>query len=163
MTYTAFIALGANLGEPAKTFQRALRLIADRVGPVLQQSSWHTTDPVVLPGDDPKAHPQFLNGAIQVATELEPEELLSHLLAIEAELGRHRIPGERWQPRIIDLDIIAIDSLTIESPALVIPHPQMHTRLFVLEPLLEIAPDWRHPVLQRSVSELRQSVLDSTP
>jgi 2-amino-4-hydroxy-6-hydroxymethyldihydropteridine diphosphokinase len=95
-----------------------------------------------------------LNGAAQVRTTLSPQLLLQLLLTIEGELGRARRSGERNAPRTVDLDILFYEGRVIQEEGLCVPHPRLHQRRFVLEPLAQIAPHLRHPVLQRTVSEL---------
>jgi 2-amino-4-hydroxy-6-hydroxymethyldihydropteridine diphosphokinase len=149
------IALGANLGEREQTFAAALELISRLVGVVRKRSSWYQTKPLLHPLCTVTSQPDFLNGVVEVESELEPAAVLAQLLAIEERLGRVRnretIP---WAPRIIDLDLIAAGDLVICGPALKVPHPEMHKRLFVLEPMCEVAPQWKHPLLRRTAAEL---------
>ncbi|MEM8712986.1 MAG: 2-amino-4-hydroxy-6-hydroxymethyldihydropteridine diphosphokinase, partial [Planctomycetota bacterium] len=144
--HTAAIALGANLGEPERTFKRALSLLErDHEVTLLRRSHWHATDPV-----GPAKQDGYTNGAILVETPLEPAALLGALRSIEAHLGRDRATEERWGPRVLDLDLLYVlnaagDSASVRSEDLVLPHPRMEERLFVLAPLAEIAPDQRLP------------------
>lgn len=94
----------------------------------------------------------YLNQVLVVETHLAPRELLTAIKLIEAELGR--TPEARWAPREIDIDLLAYDDVVMVDESLTLPHPQMDARVFVLAPLCEIAPDWRHPVLGRSAREL---------
>jgi 2-amino-4-hydroxy-6-hydroxymethyldihydropteridine diphosphokinase len=100
----------------------------------------------------PKDSPAFLNGVVEIQTVLEPEALLDRLLEIERQLGRVR--REKWEPRAIDLDLILYGDRITDTPNLKIPHPLMHERRFVLEPLTEIAPNVVHPVLKTSAKDL---------
>jgi 2-amino-4-hydroxy-6-hydroxymethyldihydropteridine diphosphokinase len=100
----------------------------------------------------PPDSPPFLNAAAELETTLAPAELLQSLLGIEQSLGRVR--REKWEPRIIDMDLLLYGDEVIDAPQLNVPHPLMHERRFVLEPLNEIAPDVMHPVLKRSIREL---------
>ena len=150
---TVIIALGSNLGDRWAALDLAVRKIENRIGAVVRRSTWIETEPLLDPAD-PAPQPYFLNGVVLVSSSTGPEEIFSRLQAIEAELGRSREGARRWAPRTIDLDIIGIGSLVVEIPDLVIPHPQMHLRSFVLEPLFEVWPDWVHPKLQRSCAEL---------
>lgn len=135
MTSTAWLSLGANIGEPVAQLAEAVRRIGAHDGiTVIAQSSvlstkpWGKTD-----------QPDFANMAIGVETTLKPLELLDAVLSIELEMGRVR--KEVWGPRLIDIDIIAYDRLEIKVPRLTVPHPYAHERDFVLTPLREIAPD----------------------
>jgi len=111
-------------------------------------SAFHNSAPIGGPPDQP----DYLNAVAEIETDLEPEELLAKLQEIENTLGRER--KERHGPRTIDLDIILMGETTVDGPTLTIPHPLMHQREFVLEPLCELAPDARHPLLQRTAEEL---------
>ena len=147
---TAYLALGANLGDRRDTLDEALRRLRERGIDVVSVSSFIETDPV---GGSP-GQGRYLNGAACVRTGLAPRELLDLLLEIEGELGRVRQPGERNEPRTIDLDILFYGDRIIEEEGLCVPHPRLHRRVFVLEPLAQIAPEWVHPVLGKSVAEL---------
>lgn len=135
-TTTAYIGLGANLGEREQTILEALRRIDDTPQTwLLNVSKTIETDPVGY--DD---QPRFLNAVTSVATALSPRELLEGLLRIERDLGRVRGQGPRYGPRTIDLDLLLYGDEIIDEPELQVPHPRMHERRFVLEPLAEIAP-----------------------
>ena len=139
---TAFIGLGANLGDRSATLSAALDRL-DRVEGirVVTRSSFHETAPV----GGPAGQPMYLNAAAKLETTLEPHALLSVLQQIELEFGRQRL--ERWGPRTLDLDLLLYDSLVIETPELTLPHPLMHERPFVLAPLAEIAPEGHSQLL----------------
>ncbi|MEW6388699.1 MAG: 2-amino-4-hydroxy-6-hydroxymethyldihydropteridine diphosphokinase [Thermodesulfobacteriota bacterium] len=144
----AYIGLGANLGDPPRQLQEALvRLGEVEEVEVLQVSAFYLTPPLGPPGQ-----PWYVNGVAQIRTRLTPEELFRVLLRIEKEMGRVR--GERWGPRLIDLDLLLYDGEILAGPALVVPHPEMHRRAFVMVPLAEIAPQAWHPVLQKTIAEL---------
>ncbi|MGJ5815177.1 2-amino-4-hydroxy-6-hydroxymethyldihydropteridine diphosphokinase [Paludibaculum fermentans] len=149
-----YLGLGSNLGDKAANLATALDRIA-AFSTVLAVSSFHATDPVGYLDQD-----RFLNAAAHVSTDLEPAAFLARLLETELSLGRVRtiVNG----PRIIDLDILLWDSLVIDTPGLSVPHPRMHQRLFVLDPLVEIAPDALHPRLQRTIRQLRETLHSST-
>jgi 2-amino-4-hydroxy-6-hydroxymethyldihydropteridine diphosphokinase len=140
---TVLIGLGANLpsrvGPPKATLEAALVLFADHGVTVIGRSSWYVTTPV--PASD---QPLFVNGVARVTTELAPLDLLAAILSIERAFGRERsVPNAA---RCLDLDILSYDAVTMSGPALTLPHPRMTDRLFVLAPLAELAPEWRHPL-----------------
>ena len=144
----AYIGLGANLGNPQQQLAAALaRLDAVEEVEVLKISAFYRNPPL-----GPPDQPWYVNAVAQVRTRLEPEELMRVLQQLEQDLGRVR--GERWGPRIIDLDLLLYDGLVMNGPGLVLPHPEMHRRAFVLVPLAEIAPEAWHPVLEKTAGEL---------
>jgi len=152
---SVIVALGSNIGEREEFLRKAVEEIQRLVGELKQASSSYQTAPLLLPGYDGPAVNDYLNMVVEVSTELCPERLLATLLEIEKDLGRNRaLETSRWMSRVIDLDIIFYGDQIIESETLRIPHPEMHKRDFVLKPLLEIAPDWKHPRLGKLVSEL---------
>lgn len=137
---TAFIALGANLGEPRRALEKALESIGDlSQTELLSVSSFYRTAPVDSSG------PDYVNAVAKVRTSLEPEELLSALFEIERLAHRVRPAGVRNAPRTLDLDLLLYDARTRNTDFLVLPHPRMHERAFVLVPLVEIEPDCRIP------------------
>lgn len=151
----AVVALGANLGDRERTLARAVERLGREVGEVVAVSRLTLTEPLTLPDDPATTYPPYLNGAVLLRTGLAPETILDRLQAIEAALGRDRAAeGGRWRPRVVDLDLIAVEDLVLDTPKLVLPHPEMHRRRFVLEPMAELWPDWRHPRLGRTVAEL---------
>ena len=158
--HVAFIALGANLpssvGEPADTVRAAIARLAG-LGEVVARSSLYRTAPVGYTDQ-----PTFINAAVMLHTRLAPHALLQALMAIERAFGRDRSRQIPKGPRTIDLDLLLFDQLVLGSQALTLPHPAMHERRFVLEPLAEIAPDWVHPILHHTIRELLQPLL-STP
>jgi 2-amino-4-hydroxy-6-hydroxymethyldihydropteridine diphosphokinase len=140
------IALGSNVGDRHTTLQSAISLLQFIVDN-LRSSSFLDTPYV---GDD--AQPSVLNAAVVGVTALEAHPLLEQLLTIEQDFGRTRPYG--GAPRTLDLDLILYGEAVIEEPSLVVPHPRFRERRFVLEPLAEIAPDWRDPVSRKTVAEL---------
>lgn len=132
----AFIGLGANLGDPPAQLHKALQLLSQRSGVQLKnQSSFYRSAPLGPPG---QAH--YCNAVAAIETTLSPQDLLKTLLDIERAMGRER-SGQRWQPRLIDLDLLLYGDQQIDVPGLRVPHPEMHKRNFVLVPLAEIAPE----------------------
>jgi len=146
-----YIGLGSNLGDRHKNCLAAVERLRQNGLLVTRQSSLHETKPWGL-----TEQPDFINMAVEAETDLGPAELLELLKIIEKDMGRRG--AERWGPRVIDLDILLYDALTLNSESLTIPHALMHEREFVLKPLSEIAGDMVHPVLGRKISDLLASV-----
>ncbi|WP_113662760.1 2-amino-4-hydroxy-6-hydroxymethyldihydropteridine diphosphokinase [Pedobacter nanyangensis] len=149
----AYLLLGTNLGNRAHNLTAAISYIEKEVGVVFAQSgvyetaAWGKTD-----------QPNFLNQAIAVKSTLSPMELLQTLLGIEQKMGRVRL--ERWGQRLIDIDLIFYADLVLDSQALQLPHPEMHKRRFVLEPLNEIAENFIHPIFGEKVSAILANLTD---
>lgn len=140
----AYLGLGANLGDRLHTLREAVRLIRQLPGSMLVDAKDVSSLYETSPHEVTDAQPPYLNAVVRIATALSPQELLARLSAIEQSLGRIRT--HRGASRIIDLDLLLYDDLVIYTPDLILPHPRLHLRRFVLEPLAEIAPTLRHPV-----------------
>jgi 2-amino-4-hydroxy-6-hydroxymethyldihydropteridine diphosphokinase len=146
---SVYISMGSNLGDRVEMLRRGLdELDQLHTTQVIRLSSIYDTEPV---GE--MDQPRFLNAVVMLETELEPQVLLWNLLLIERRLGRVRT--RRWAPRQLDLDILLYGDQVIDEPGLMVPHPLMHERAFVLVPLAELAPELVHPVLELTIAELR--------
>ena len=162
-----FLGLGANLHDengrlPRDTLLAAVDVLAQKGLEVEAVAPWYESEPVPATSEQP----WYVNGVLAVETDLSPSSLMAVLLDVEAQFGRDRT--KKWAPRIIDLDILSYGSTILPSKVrwaagvkgkeLVIPHPYMHERRFVLAPLADIAPTWRHPVLGKTAEELLGSL-----
>jgi 2-amino-4-hydroxy-6-hydroxymethyldihydropteridine diphosphokinase len=146
MNHTVYLSLGSNLGKRAANLKEAISSLPPQMeikarSKVYETPPWGYTD-----------QPNFLNQVVKVNTYVEPEPLLKHLKRLEVALGRKE--SFQYGPRLIDIDILFYDTLVLETPVLVLPHPQVHKRGFVLLPMMDIAPDLVHPVLEKSIREL---------
>jgi dihydroneopterin aldolase/2-amino-4-hydroxy-6-hydroxymethyldihydropteridine diphosphokinase len=146
-----YIGIGSNLGDRKENCLHAIELLQKKGITVTKRSSFYETEPWGL-----KDQPRFLNMAIEIETKHNPEKLLSILKNIEKRIGRKK--SSKWGPRLIDLDILLFDNITLNKDNLKIPHPLMHERDFVLRPLCEIAPDVDHPSLKSSINELMKNL-----
>lgn len=144
----AYVGLGSNLGDRARHIFDGVRLLLDRVGARARLSPLYETDPVGY-----LDQPSFLNGVLELEGALPgPHDLLAHCLEVEARLGRARAIANG--PRTLDLDLLVVGERRVADDRLTLPHPRMHERRFVLEPLADLAPDLRHPALGLTVREL---------
>jgi 2-amino-4-hydroxy-6-hydroxymethyldihydropteridine diphosphokinase len=145
---TAYIALGSNLGDRAKTLSAAIDRL-ENLGTITAKSSIFETEPVGY-----QNQPPFLNAVVALETTANPAALLASLLALEREMGRDRQHGLRNGPRTLDLDLLLVGNAVLSSEDLTLPHPALDQRRFVLAPLAEIAPDVRHPQTHKTMAEL---------
>ena len=156
MPHRAFIGIGSNLGDRKANYLEAVERIQKLPGTrIVKQSSLYESEPH---GD---ATTWFVNAVIEIETEAAPEELLKRLKAIETTMGRKRVRGKRWGSRVIDLDILFYNNAIIDKRNLKIPHPEVPNRKFVLAPLSELAPQFIHPKLSATVTELLTGVKDT--
>ena len=152
---TAYLSLGSNLGDRAAHIEDALARLAEAGVAVRRRSSLYETQPVGT-----TAQRWFVNCIAEIETELMPLALLHLLKRIEREMGRNPSTGRQPTARLIDIDIVAVGQLVADSPELTLPHPRLAERRFVLQPLFELAPDWRHPITRLSVSEMLSALGD---
>ncbi len=147
---TVYLGIGSNLGNKEANCERAISLLKESGVKVTTCSSPIETEPWGV-----EDQPRFINMVVQAETSLKPLELLGALKNIESQMGRAMTCAQlRWGPRVIDLDILLYGDTLLDSPELTVPHRHMHQRAFVLEPLLEIAPNLLHPVLNKTITQL---------
>ncbi|MCK6439108.1 MAG: 2-amino-4-hydroxy-6-hydroxymethyldihydropteridine diphosphokinase [Planctomycetes bacterium] len=152
--YIAYIGLGSNLGDRAANLRSALTRIGNIPNTSLIASSPFLETP---PVDCPPGSPDFLNAVCGAETSLDAHELMMELLRIEHDMGRRR--ADAWHaPRIIDLDLLLLGDVVIDTPEVIVPHPRMHERTFVLVPLAQVAPEARHPVMKKTAQDLLASL-----
>lgn len=150
--HTAYIAIGSNMGDKENNLQSGIELInSSQVAKVVKVSKFYETKPVGYLEQD-----SFLNGALEIKTFLTPSKLIKFLLEKEKDLKRERII--KWGPRTIDLDVLLYDNLITSDEDIIIPHPRMHERLFVLKPLSDIAPYVVHPIFNKRIIELMNKI-----
>jgi 2-amino-4-hydroxy-6-hydroxymethyldihydropteridine diphosphokinase len=147
MPNMVYLSLGSNVGDRQANLDEAIRRLGG-LGAVKGASALYETEPVEVQ----TSQPWFLNCAVGMETELSPVDFLNRMLAVEQAMGRMR--KEPKGPRTIDIDIVFFGDAVLDTPDLTVPHPAMQCRRFVLEPLAEIAPEAKHPVLKRTVREL---------
>ncbi len=146
--HIAYISLGSNFGDSKKELEKAIELMAEHVGKIIQVSDIYRTKAWGL-----QNQADFLNQVVGLETDLYPHDLLKKILGIESEMGRER--KVKWGQRNIDLDILLYDDYVIDTQSLVIPHPRMHERNFVLYPLFDLNPFLVHPIFRQTIRELK--------
>ncbi len=151
-----YLSLGSNQGDKLKNLQKAIYLIANKVGPILKISSIYNTPAIGFKGED------FFNICLKISTYLPPEALIKNILEIENDLGRVRVNSDEYSDRTIDIDILLFDDEIIFSPELIVPHPRMLDRKFVLVPLIEIASEVIHPVTKIHLGKCLDSCSDNS-
>jgi len=151
--HKVFFSIGGNIGDRSTNLDKAITAIAKKIGPILSISSIYETKAWGI-----ENQPDFLNQVLLVETNLSPLETLETVLAIELKMGRIR--ERKWYTRIIDIDLLFFDNRIMTSKKLTIPHPFLEKRNFVLAPLVEIAPNFIHPVLQKSIADLYRKSKD---
>ena len=146
-----YLGLGTNIGNKRRNLITAAALLAERVGDVLALSGFYETEPWGFESNN-----RFLNAAVKLNTDYSPQELLVITQQIEKELGRTEKSNGTYHVRVIDIDILLYDDEVLQTPELVLPHPLMHERKFVMEPLAEIAPFVQHPIFKESIMDLNE-------
>jgi 2-amino-4-hydroxy-6-hydroxymethyldihydropteridine diphosphokinase len=154
---TVYLSLGSNVGDREGNLRAGIEQLRE-LGEVSAVSAFYETEPVELANQ-----PWFLNCAVALETERMPRQLLAAVLGIERALGRNRAKTPPKGPRTLDIDILLFGNSVIEMPGLRVPHPAMAARRFVLEPLAEIAAEVRHPVLKKTMRELRDALASGKP
>lgn len=150
-----YLSIGSNLGDKRNFLLQAIALIRERVGRVVCMSRFYETEPWGYTSTN-----TYLNAALEVETSLSALEVLAITQDIERELGRQRKSMNReYFDRPIDIDLLLMDDIVVETDVLTLPHPLMHERLFVMEPMVEIAPTVMHPVLQKTICEIFNSLM----
>ena len=153
--HRAYIGVGSNIGDRVDNCLKAIEALGTCEGCQLEaQSSLYETEPVYFEDQD-----WFINGAALIRTRLQPEALLVQLQAIERRVGR-RLDGPKFGPRVLDLDILFFDDFVLQAGQLQVPHPRLHERRFVLQPLFDIAPEFVHPVLGETIGALLANLKD---
>ena len=159
--HSVVLLTGSNFRGKEQILQRAAECIAEQVGPIERASQIHYTEAWGFSCEE-----EFANQALMVGTDLSADEVLMKTQGIERELGRDRkaeaaekaATGERYASRVVDIDIIFYDDVVVDRCDLKLPHPLMHEREFVLRPMLEVAPAWRHPILEQTVEEMIEGI-----
>ncbi|WP_294079862.1 2-amino-4-hydroxy-6-hydroxymethyldihydropteridine diphosphokinase [Proteiniphilum sp. UBA5384] len=153
--YIIYLALGSNLGDKQKNIEEALDRIEERIGNITALSAFYLTAPIGFQSDN-----IFANCVCEVLTSVNIYDLFATTQLIEKEIGRHgKTKNGYYTDRLIDIDLILAGDRVIDTPELILPHPRFHNRSFVLDPLCEIAPDLVHPVLGKTMREMRDEIV----
>ena len=150
------LSLGGNVGDVKEALFGAIKMLSNKVGKIEQESSLYQTAAWGV-----ENQPDFLNQVITLKTKLLPHEVLRKCLDIEIELGRDRSEKKKWQQRVVDIDVLFYGNNIIKTTDLIVPHPYLQDINFVLFPLAEIIPDFRHPILKETVIELKKKCTDN--
>ena len=156
MNNKVFLLIGGNLGDRFALLDQAKMEISEQIGHIIKESSIYESAPWGFESEN-----DFLNQVLIVTTDLKPQEVLKKCLAIENQLGRVR-NSDHYTSRTMDIDILFYNDLIINEPDLIIPHPKLHERRFTLEPLNEIAGEFKHPVIKKSIQEISKNCIDKS-
>lgn len=155
---SVFLALGSNLGNRQQNIETAYRKIEERIGRITSFSAFYYSSPVGFESEH-----DFVNSVCEVMCKLNIYSLFAEIQSIEKEMGRHsKSRAGEYADRIIDIDLLLAENRVISTPGLTVPHPRMHLRSFVMDPLCEIAPEVVHPVLRKTIRQLKEE-LDTLP
>jgi 2-amino-4-hydroxy-6-hydroxymethyldihydropteridine diphosphokinase len=148
-----FLSIGSNSGDRSAYLQQSVKLIEQKIGRIIRRSDVYETQSWGYEGQN------FLNMVVEVETTFAPQKIIEIIQSIEIEMGRVRLSGQ-YSDRTIDLDILFYEKEIISDENLIIPHPRLHERMFALEPMMDIDPDFRHPVLNKTIRQLRMECPD---
>ena len=156
MLRTAYVGFGANVGEMLATYSLAKEILVREIGPIEAESRIYESAALTLDGAESQSN--YVNTVLSFKTELSPQDLLAILLRTELTFGRDRQTSERWTPRPIDLDLLFVEDIILSQPGLTLPHSEIFKRDFVLGPMVDIAPNFSHPCLNLTMSELEKTL-----